>query len=111
MAVSVHDNLLISYEVQCEARTIILRTEYRVKNEPTIHQVLLNKRFASTRVSRRIIRGLGIANLTMSGRSITELGLGTVVGSLAEGSALAAAGPYLLVGALALAFTRGLVCQ
>jgi hypothetical protein len=35
MAVSVHDNLLISYEVQCEARTIILRTEYRVKNEPT----------------------------------------------------------------------------
>ena len=35
MAVSVHDNLLISYEVQCEARTIILRTGYRVKNEPT----------------------------------------------------------------------------
>jgi hypothetical protein len=35
MAVSVHDNQLISYEVQCEARTIILRTEYRVKNEPT----------------------------------------------------------------------------
>ena len=35
MAVSVHDNLLISYEVQCEARIIILRTEYRVKNEPT----------------------------------------------------------------------------
>jgi hypothetical protein len=35
MAASVHDNLLISYEVRCEARTIILRTEYRVKNEPT----------------------------------------------------------------------------
>jgi hypothetical protein len=35
MAPTVHDNLLISYEVQCEARTIILRTEYRVKNEPT----------------------------------------------------------------------------
>jgi hypothetical protein len=35
MALSVHDNMLISYEVQCEARTIILRTEYRVKNEPT----------------------------------------------------------------------------
>jgi hypothetical protein len=35
MAVSVHDNLLISYEVQCETRRIILRTEYRVKNEPT----------------------------------------------------------------------------
>lgn len=32
---SIHDNLLISYEVQCEARTIILRTEYRVENEPT----------------------------------------------------------------------------
>jgi hypothetical protein len=35
MALSVHDNNLISYEVQCEARTIMLRTEYRVKNEPT----------------------------------------------------------------------------
>jgi hypothetical protein len=35
MALSVHDNLLISYEVQCEARTIILRTEYRAQNEPT----------------------------------------------------------------------------
>ena len=35
MAQSIHDNLLISYEVQCEMRTIILRTEYRVKNEPT----------------------------------------------------------------------------
>ena len=35
MALSIHDNLLISYEVQCEARTIILRTEYRVKNQPT----------------------------------------------------------------------------
>jgi hypothetical protein len=35
MALSVHDNLLISYEVQCEARTIILRTEYRVKSGPT----------------------------------------------------------------------------
>ena len=32
---SVHDNLLISYEVQCEARTITLHTEYRVKNKPT----------------------------------------------------------------------------
>lgn len=35
MALSIHDNLLISYEVQCEARTILLRTEYRVKNERT----------------------------------------------------------------------------
>jgi hypothetical protein len=35
MALSVHDNLLISYEIQCEARTIILRTENRSKNEPT----------------------------------------------------------------------------
>jgi hypothetical protein len=35
MALSVHDNLLISYEVQCEARTIILRTEYRVRNVQT----------------------------------------------------------------------------
>ena len=29
MTRSVHDNLLVSYEVQCEARTITLRTEYR----------------------------------------------------------------------------------
>ena len=35
MAPSIHDNLLISYEVQCEARTIILRTEYRLENKPT----------------------------------------------------------------------------
>jgi hypothetical protein len=35
MALSVHDNLLVSYEVRCEARTILLRTENRVKNEPT----------------------------------------------------------------------------
>jgi hypothetical protein len=35
MAFSIHDNLLISYEVQCEGRTITLRTEYRAKNQPT----------------------------------------------------------------------------
>ncbi|MBI3645522.1 MAG: hypothetical protein HY233_06125 [Acidobacteriales bacterium] len=35
MALSIHDNLLVSYEVQCEARTIMLRTEYRVANKPT----------------------------------------------------------------------------
>jgi hypothetical protein len=35
MALSVHDNLLVSYEVQCEARTITLRTEYREANRPT----------------------------------------------------------------------------
>jgi hypothetical protein len=34
-SLSIHDNLLVSYEVQCEARTIMLRTEYRVENEPT----------------------------------------------------------------------------
>lgn len=32
---SVHDNLLISYEVHCEKRTISLRTEYRLKDKPT----------------------------------------------------------------------------
>jgi hypothetical protein len=32
---SIHDNLLVSYEVQCEARTITLRTEYRGANRPT----------------------------------------------------------------------------
>ena len=35
MALSIHDNLLISYEVQCEARTILLRTEHRITNQPT----------------------------------------------------------------------------
>ena len=35
MALSIHDNLLVSYEVQCEARTIMLHAEYRVENEPT----------------------------------------------------------------------------
>jgi hypothetical protein len=35
MVLSVHDNLLVSYEVQCEARIITLRTEYRVANKPT----------------------------------------------------------------------------
>jgi hypothetical protein len=34
MTLSVHDNLLVSYEVQCEARTITLRTEYRGGNRP-----------------------------------------------------------------------------
>ena len=29
MAPSVHDNYIISYEVHCEKRTILLRTEYR----------------------------------------------------------------------------------
>lgn len=35
MARSVHDNRLVSYEVQCEARSITLRTEYREQNQPT----------------------------------------------------------------------------
>ena len=35
MTLSVHDNLLVSYEVQCDARTILFRTEHRVKNGPT----------------------------------------------------------------------------
>jgi hypothetical protein len=35
MALSIHDNLLVSYEVQCEARTILLRTEHRAKEKPT----------------------------------------------------------------------------
>jgi len=34
MALSIHDNRLVSYEVQCEARTILLRTEHRTKNQP-----------------------------------------------------------------------------
>ncbi len=35
MELSVHDNLLVSYEVQCEARRITLRTECRVPEKPT----------------------------------------------------------------------------
>jgi hypothetical protein len=35
MGLSIHDNLLISYEVQCESRTILLRTECRTKNQTT----------------------------------------------------------------------------
>lgn len=35
MALSVHDNVLASYEVRCEARVITLRTEHRVANGPT----------------------------------------------------------------------------
>jgi len=35
MVRSVHDNLLVSYEVQCEGRTITLRTEYRQSDKPT----------------------------------------------------------------------------
>jgi hypothetical protein len=35
MPLSVHDNLLVSYEVRCEARIITLRTEYRQTNKPT----------------------------------------------------------------------------
>jgi hypothetical protein len=35
MTRSIHDNLLVSYEVQCEARTITLRTESRQSDKPT----------------------------------------------------------------------------
>jgi len=35
MTLSIHDNLLVSYEVRCEARTITLRTEHRVPEKLT----------------------------------------------------------------------------
>jgi hypothetical protein len=35
MPPSVHDNKLVSYEVQCEARTITIRTERRERDAPT----------------------------------------------------------------------------
>jgi hypothetical protein len=35
MTLSIHDNLISSYEVHCEKRTITLRTEYRVENKTT----------------------------------------------------------------------------
>jgi hypothetical protein len=34
MTISVHDNQLVSYEVECERRVITLRTEYRQENKP-----------------------------------------------------------------------------
>jgi hypothetical protein len=35
MSLPIHDNLLVPYEVQCEARTITLHTEHRAQNKPT----------------------------------------------------------------------------
>ncbi|HLX85301.1 MAG TPA: hypothetical protein VKR59_15480 [Terriglobales bacterium] len=35
MISSVHDNLLVSYEVHCEKRTITLRTEHRAEKKAT----------------------------------------------------------------------------
>jgi|SRR5450631_2725262 hypothetical protein len=35
MMLSIHDNLLISYEVHCENRIILLHTEYRVASKPS----------------------------------------------------------------------------
>jgi hypothetical protein len=35
MALGVHDNLLISYEVRCDIRRISLRTEHRREHEPS----------------------------------------------------------------------------
>jgi len=35
MTLSIHDNLIVYYEVHCEKRTITLHTEYRVENKPT----------------------------------------------------------------------------
>jgi len=34
MTRSIHDNLIVSYEVQCEARIIVLHTEYHVFDKP-----------------------------------------------------------------------------
>jgi hypothetical protein len=34
MAISVHDNFIISYEVHCEGREIRMQTEYRDRGEP-----------------------------------------------------------------------------
>ena len=35
MTRSIHDNMLVSYEIECEARTITLRTEKRSEGKPT----------------------------------------------------------------------------
>jgi hypothetical protein len=35
MTLSIHDDQLVSYDVQCEKRTITLHTEYRVEDKPT----------------------------------------------------------------------------
>jgi RHS repeat-associated protein len=55
--------------------------------------------------------GAGFTVLTMSGGSgITQLGLGATVGALAETSAVAAAGPYLIVGGAVVYTVRQAVC-
>jgi hypothetical protein len=35
MTRSIHDNLIVSYEVQCEARIIVLHTKYHLFDKPT----------------------------------------------------------------------------
>src|SRR5436309_1363107 len=35
MTRSIHDNLLVSYEVRCKERAITLRTEHRAENKPS----------------------------------------------------------------------------
>lgn len=42
MPLSIHDNRLISYEVQCEARTIIIHTENRDNNPTEFAKVIFN---------------------------------------------------------------------
>ncbi len=43
MVASVHDNLLVSYEVRCEARVISLRTEYRAVQPPEVTEVVFTQ--------------------------------------------------------------------
>lgn len=77
MALSIHDDLLISYEVQCESRTILLRTESRTKNQPTdLINVIFNGvqgyRFEND-AFRNIIFGLEAIAV---GQFLTEYGAG-----------------------------------
>jgi hypothetical protein len=41
MAISVHDNLVVSYEVHCERREIRLHTEFRDGGEPFEHTLVI----------------------------------------------------------------------
>jgi hypothetical protein len=77
MPLSIHDNLLVSYEVQCEARTIVLRTERRTKNQPATRvNVIFNGvqayRFENDAFGNIIV---GLESVALDG-FLTEFGIG-----------------------------------
>jgi hypothetical protein len=63
MGASVHDNTPVSYEVECEARQIVLRTEFR-DVEP-MERIRSGRPHASSRPTVSF-GGLDIADVTVS---------------------------------------------